>query len=74
MPKTSHHSELMTAIVRVEERQISIFKRLEKIENHLAKINGKVQGQEIKVAEIRTYGTMAVLVIPIIVNVVMRLI
>ena len=53
---------------------MSKIERLEKIENHLAKINGKVQGQEIKVAEIRTYGTMAVLVIPIIVNVVMRLI
>jgi hypothetical protein len=74
MPKISHHSELMTAIVRFEERQISIFKRLDKIEIHLAKINGKVQEQEIKVAEIRTYGAMAVLVVPILINGLMRLI
>ncbi len=73
MPKTSNHAQIMTAIARFEERQITIFKRIDKIESHLAKINGKVQDQEVKVAEIRTYGTMAVLIMPIIINAVMGL-
>jgi len=72
MPKTSNHTEIMSYLTKLDERQITIFKRIDKIENYLAKINGKVQDQEIKVAEIRTYGTMAVLSIPIIVNVITR--
>ena len=72
MPKASNHTEVMSYLTKLYERQISIFKRIDKIEHHLEKINGKVQSQEIKVAEIRTYGTMAVLAFPILINVITK--
>jgi peptidoglycan hydrolase CwlO-like protein len=74
MPKVSNHSAIMTAIARFEERQKTLFNQIDKIENHLSEINGKVQSQEIQIAKIQTYGATALLVTPIIINFLMRLI
>jgi hypothetical protein len=73
MAKMTQHTEIISYLTKLDERQITIFKRVERIESHLESMNDKVQSQEIKIAKIHTYGTMAVIVTPIIINLIMRM-
>ena len=60
-------------LVKLEERQISIFKTLQRVEKNIDKINGQVQDNKTNLTKIGTIGSICVFVIPIIVSVVMRL-
>ena len=60
-------------LVKLEERQISIFKTLQRVEKNIDKINGQVQDNKTNLTKIGTIGSICVFVIPIVVSVVMRL-
>jgi hypothetical protein len=52
---------------------VSIFKHIERIDKHLDKVNGKVAEHETKLVEIKTWGGVAMFAVPIIVNMLMRM-
>tara|TARA_R110001592_G_scaffold202756_1_gene452351 strand:- start:1961 stop:2182 length:222 start_codon:yes stop_codon:yes gene_type:complete len=64
--------DILALLVKFDERQRTIFKTLTRVENHLAKLNSKVAEHERTLIELRTIGTVAVLIIPVIVSYVMR--
>ena len=59
-------------LIKLEERQISIFKTLQRIEKHIEKINGQVQENKTNLAKIGTVGSVGILVVPIVVSIIMR--
>jgi len=73
MTVSEYRAENTARLVKLEERQISIFKTLQKVEKNIDKINGQVQDNKTNLTKIGTIGSICVFVIPIIVSVVMRL-
>jgi DNA anti-recombination protein RmuC len=72
MSVEKHREEVIRLLTRLNERQVSIFKHIERIDKHLEKVNGKVAEHETKLVEIKTWGGVAMFAVPIIVNVLMR--
>jgi hypothetical protein len=74
MKVEDYRNEVTARLVKLDERQISIFKQLQRIDKHLSKLNGKVERHGVDIERIKTYGSFAVLIIPIVVSIVLRLI
>ena len=72
MKTEAHREEVIRLLTRLNERQVSIFKHIERIDKHLDKVNGKVAEHEKSLVEIRTWGGIAMVAVPIIVNMLMR--
>ena len=72
MKTEAHREEVIRLLTRLNERQVSIFKNIERIDKHLEKVNGKVAEHESRLVEIKTWGGVAMFAIPIIVNLVMK--
>ena len=72
MKTEQHREEVIRLLTRLNERQVSIFKNIERIDKHLEKVNGKVAEHESRLVEIKTWGGVAMFAIPIIVNLVMK--
>ena len=70
---SEYRAENTARLVKLEERQISIFKTLQRVEKNIDKINGQVQDNKTNLTKIGSIGSICVFVIPIIVSVVMRL-
>ena len=68
-----YRAENIARLVKLEERQISIFKTLQRLEKNTDKINGQVQDNKTNLTKISTVGSISVFVIPIIVSIIMRL-
>ena len=66
--------DLFAMMVKFDERQRTIFNTLHRIEKHLEKLNGKVADHDTAITKLQTVGAVAVVSIPIIVNVIMRLV
>ena len=66
--------DLFAMMVKFDERQRTIFNTLHRIEKHLEKLNGKVENHEKSIAKMQVLGTVAVVGLPIIINVIMRLV
>ncbi len=73
MKVEAHREEVIRLLTRLNERQVSIFKHIERIDKHLDKVNGKVAEHETKLVEIKTWGGVAMFAVPIIVNMLMRM-
>ena len=73
MTVSEYRAENTARLVKLEERQISIFKTLQRVEKNIDKINGQVQDNKTNLTKISTIGSICVFIIPIIVSVVMRL-
>ena len=73
MKTEAHREEVIRLLTRLNERQVSIFKHIERIDKHLEKVNGKVAEHESKLVEIKTWGGVAMFAVPIIVNMLMRM-
>jgi len=73
MKTEAHREEVIRLLTRLNERQVSIFKHIERIDKHLDKVNGKVAEHETKLVEIKTWGGVAMFAVPIIVNILMRM-
>ncbi len=69
-----YRTETTAMLVKLNERQISIFKSLQRIDKHLEKLNGKVEKNENSVTIIKTWGAAMVLVVPIAITLIMRLV
>ena len=67
-----HREHVIRLLTKLNERQITIFKHIERIDKHLDKVNGKVAEHESRLVEIKTWGGVAMFAIPIIVNLVMK--
>tara|TARA_R100000773_G_scaffold40696_1_gene36822 strand:+ start:586 stop:801 length:216 start_codon:yes stop_codon:yes gene_type:complete len=70
----AHDKDILAMMVKFNERQRTIFNTLHRIEKHLEKLNGKVANHETAIAKLQTVGAVAVVSIPIIVNVIMRIV
>ncbi|HSG32307.1 MAG TPA: hypothetical protein VLB82_12280 [Thermodesulfobacteriota bacterium] len=69
-----YRSEMHDLLVQVSTRQEEMIHRVGRIEKHLEKINGKVAEHEASLIKIKTIGMVAVFIIPLTINVIMRLI
>jgi len=74
MTVAEYRAENTARLVKLEERQISIFKTLQRIETHIEKINGQVQENKTNLAKIGTVGSIGILVVPVIVSIIMMLV
>ena len=72
MKVEEYRAEMKTLLVRLDTRQEEIFHRLSRIDLHLEKLNSKVAIHESDLVRIKTIGMVAVITVPIIVNVIMR--
>ena len=72
MNTEQHREEVIKYLTKLNERQITIFHRIEKIEQHLAMLNGKTNNNNVEIAKIKTWGGVAMFAIPIIVNLIMK--
>ena len=70
---SEYRAENTARLVKLEERQISIFKTLQRVEKNIDKINGQVQDNKTNLTKIGTIGSICVFVVPIVVSIVMRL-
>ena len=70
---SEYRADNIAKLVKLEERQISIFKTLQRVEKHIEKINGQVQENKTNLAKIGTVGSIGILVVPIVVSIIMRL-
>ena len=70
---SEYRAENTARLVKLEDRQISIFKTLQRVEKNIDKINGQVQDNKTNLTKIGTIGSICVFVIPIVVSIVMRL-
>jgi hypothetical protein len=72
MKVEEYRAAMKTLLVRLDTRQEEIFHRLSRIDVHLEKLNSKVAIHESDLVRIKTIGMVSVIIIPIIVNVIMR--
>lgn len=73
MKVTEYRDEMHSLLVQVSTRQEEVVHRIGRIEKHLERINGKVARHEESLIKIKTIGMIGVFIIPITINVVMRL-
>lgn len=74
MKVNEYRSEMHDLLVQVSTRQEEMIHRVGRIEKHLEKINGKVAEHEASLIKIKTIGMIAVFIIPITINIIMRLV
>lgn len=67
-----YRDEVIKTLTRVDTRQEEIVYRVGRIEKHMEKLNGSVASHEKSLVVIKTWGTIAVVSLPIIVNIIMR--
>lgn len=73
MKTNEYRNEMHDLLVRVSTRQEEMIHRIGRIEKHLERINGKVAEHEASLIKIKTIGMVAIFVIPLTINVIMRL-
>ena len=71
---SDYRQETTAQLVKLGERQISIFKAIQRIEKNIDKMNSQVEENKTNLTKITTIGTVGILVTPIIVSIIMRLI
>jgi len=74
MSVEQHRDEVIRLLTKLNERQITIFKHIERIDKHLDRVNGKVAEHEKSLVEIRTWGGVAMFAIPIVINLIMKVV
>ena len=72
MKTEEHREEVIKHLTKLNERQITIFHRVEKIEKHLELLNGKTNTNNVEIAKIKTWGGVALFAMPIIINLIMK--
>ena len=72
MKVEQHREEVIKYLTKLNERQITIFHRVSKIEKHLELLNGKTNTNNIEIAKIKTWGGVALFAMPIIINLIMK--
>lgn len=73
MKLNEYRDEVLQLLIKVDTRQEEMVHRVGRIEKHLERINGRVAEHEESLIKIKTLGMVAVLIIPITINILMRL-
>jgi len=68
------NNDLTRILTRHDERLKNIYSSLGRIEKHLSQLNGKVDRHDIAIAKIQTWGGVALVTFPIMINIIMRFI
>tara|TARA_R100000995_G_C3463574_1_gene114436 strand:- start:690 stop:914 length:225 start_codon:yes stop_codon:yes gene_type:complete len=68
------NQDLIRVLTRHDERLKNIYSTLNRIEGHLGRLNGKVDRHEVNIAKIQTWGGVALVTFPIMINIIMRFI
>ena len=66
--------EILEIVVRSEERLKTIFNRVNKIENHLADLNGKVAEHEKFKIQIKSYWIVISILTPLAISFILKMI
>lgn len=74
MKVSDHREEVIRLLTQLNERQKSIFKKIEVVDKHLEKLNGKVADHEKTLVTVKTWGAAALVTLPIIINIIMKVI
>ena len=74
MNVNDYRNETTAKLVKLDERQISIFKTLQRVEKHLEKLNGQTNRNSYASIRFKTWGSAALFVVPIVVTLIMRLV
>tara|TARA_R110002049_G_scaffold39989_1_gene122428 strand:- start:157 stop:369 length:213 start_codon:yes stop_codon:yes gene_type:complete len=61
-------------LTRHDERLKNIYSSLNRIEKHLERLNGKVSNHDTDIARFQTWGAVALVTFPIMINIIMRFI
>ena len=72
MKTEQHREEVIKYLTKLNERQITIFHRVSRIEKHLDTLNGKTNNNNVEIAKIKTWGGVALFAIPILINLLMK--
>ena len=79
MEKTNPQEELLRyqrdtgeRIVAIEQRVISIFKAVSRLERHAEKQNGRLLNAESQITKIMTIGAVGMFAIPLFITIIMR--
>ena len=72
MKTEQHGEEVIKYLTKLNERQITIFHRVSRIEKHLDTLNGKTNNNNVEIAKIKTWGGVALFAIPILINLLMK--
>tara|TARA_S200002703_G_scaffold122122_1_gene108021 strand:+ start:277 stop:501 length:225 start_codon:yes stop_codon:yes gene_type:complete len=67
------NKDIRTIYARHDEKLKNIYSTLNRIEKHLAKLNGSVGRHEVSIAKMQVWGGVALVTFPIIINTIMRL-
>lgn len=73
-PVSSHREEVIRLLTQLNERQKTIFTCIDRIDQHLEKLNGKVWDHEKGITVIKTWGAVLLIVTPILINIIMKVI
>jgi|TARA_R100000655_G_scaffold72903_3_gene111413 hypothetical protein len=69
----STNQDTYAMLVKLDERQKTLFNMVSRVEKHLEKLNGKVSEHDRTLAKVQVYGTIALVTFPVIVNVIMEI-
>ena len=72
MKVEQHREEVIRLLTKLNERQKNIFIHIERIDKHLEKLNGNVAIHEKDLTVIKTWGGVALFAMPIIINLIMK--
>jgi len=66
------NQDIRTIYARHDERLRNIYSTLNRIEKHLERLNGKVSNHDTDIARFQTWGAVALVTFPIMINIIMR--
>ena len=68
----NHREEVIKYLTKLNERQITIFNRIDKIEKHLDKLNGTTVKNSLVIERIKTWGSIGLFAVPFLINLALR--
>ena len=66
------HEKVLSQLSKQEEQLKTLFKETSKIERHLERINGSVTEHQVDIAKIKTWGSVAVVVVPALIHFILK--
>ena len=74
MKLDEYRDEVIQKLTRVDTRQEEMIYRIGRIEKHLEKLNGHVADHEKALTVVKTWGSVGLVIFPLMINMIMRLI
>ena len=74
MKLDEYRDEVIQKLTRVDTRQEEMIYRIGRIEKHLEKLNGHVADHEKALTVVKTWGSVGLVILPLMINMIMRLI